>query len=543
MSSIGPIQGQGASPLNQYNTEALDNAEKPTEVVRLKNGKFKLGESQGSFFNRTIRKAVGHFHSGIRDSYHAHSDKATRKQRGAALDTVERATHKQLPKIRLNERQITVAQVHSLLNPPLTQIPKFVAAALEQPGATPSSVFTALEAASDGMHSNNQFQMKELAGGNHFANILPPKHTAITVNGTTQAKPGVKGEVPFHANKIGGHYIATQGPKEDWASSEYKDYFYQMLATEDTHTVVNLTNQTDVNRSIPKRGKNPQPALAKQYWPDRGQTVQHGENKVKTTGWEKGKDFDVVTLQITSPDSAKKEVKVFHFHRWPDHGIPETEESLDAFHRFNQAVEDNGEPGKTTVHCRAGVGRTGVFITLDRLKQEARDGTLTPSNLFKRTTELVWDGRETRSEKFVQTEKQFNFIMSEMKEFLDQLSEQNSTTTEVSNHSDVEDDALYQNLSFHEQSPIYENTPAQTGRAPTPPPSYVPTGQSILDNWSSYGSAEAIIADINKVEDQVDLENLQSKLISAMRREDISENDRNYYGELVTAIDDRTRSM
>ena len=97
---------------------------------------------------------------------------------------------------------------------------------------------------------------------------------------------------------------------------------------------------------------------------------------------------------------------------------------VDAFRRFSEAVEQRGETARTTVHCRAGVGRTGVFIALDQLKKEARKGALTQDNLLERATEIVWSGRQDRGQVFVQQAKQFEFIISEMKAELNRLAEQ-----------------------------------------------------------------------------------------------------------------------
>ena len=396
--SGGPISGPGASPTSQQlpDTKALEEADQ-TEIVRLKNGKFKVGSSKGSAFNRTVRKLL------MPKTYQREAQKATQAQQSAAVDAVQNATGRKFPNVSLGDRQITVAQFRSLLNPPPPQVPDSVAAALAQPEAPGhpevkiKAVYQALQDATAGLHTNNQYQEKEVVGGFNFANIKPPKHSAIELL-VRNPDTNELNSAPFHANRVGSQFIATQGPKTEETSSNYKDHFYQMLYTEDTSTVVNLTNASDVARS---KGK-----LARTYWPEQGQTAQHGDLLVKTSSWEKGKGFDVVTIQIGQEDNYSneldsensKEVKIYHFHAWPDHGIPEKEEDVEAFHRFTDAVEARGEFGRTTVHCRAGVGRTGVYIALDQLRQEAREGTLDRSNLMTRAAEVVWSGREDRGE-------------------------------------------------------------------------------------------------------------------------------------------------
>ena len=59
---------------------------------------------------------------------------------------------------------------------------------------------------------------------------------------------------------------------------------------------------------------------------------------------------------------------MFHFTAWPDKGVPK---KYDEFVTF---LEDSREHGKQSdtpiiVHCSAGVGRTGVRLTRERLFQ------------------------------------------------------------------------------------------------------------------------------------------------------------------------------
>ena len=237
---------------------------------------------------------------------------------------------------------------------------------LNNPDATPKDVYTALEKASKNLHEGKQFTGRDLAGGARFKNIACPHDTAVHVqvshnSGFTESKP-------FHANYVGDNYIATQAPM---GSEQSPNLMMQMLYNEDTSTVVNLTNSADATKGN----------MTYQYWPDQGQTQQHDDLLVKTTDIDKQDGFDVISLQISTeniygneldPDTTK-EVKIFHYHGWPDHGVPEGD-NIKKFHNFMDAVNAQDGQQKTTVHCRAGVGRTGVFIALDQLKQEARNG-------------------------------------------------------------------------------------------------------------------------------------------------------------------------
>ena len=60
-------------------------------------------------------------------------------------------------------------------------------------------------------------------------------------------------------------------------------------------------------------------------------------------------------------------VRQFHYLEWPDHGVPKTAES---FRQFMDAVTatDADLTGPMVVHCSAGIGRTGVFCTVDPVR-------------------------------------------------------------------------------------------------------------------------------------------------------------------------------
>ena len=62
-----------------------------------------------------------------------------------------------------------------------------------------------------------------------------------------------------------------------------------------------------------------------------------------------------------------------HFTGWPDHGIPETKNGK-VFKVFcdiiNKVDELNDKKDPIVVHCSAGVGRTGTFVSMYLLEKE-----------------------------------------------------------------------------------------------------------------------------------------------------------------------------
>ena len=64
----------------------------------------------------------------------------------------------------------------------------------------------------------------------------------------------------------------------------------------------------------------------------------------------------------------------YHYLGWPDHGVPANAISMINFIKRVRKAHPYSRQDLLLVHCSAGVGRTGTFITLDymleRLKTE-----------------------------------------------------------------------------------------------------------------------------------------------------------------------------
>ena len=73
-----------------------------------------------------------------------------------------------------------------------------------------------------------------------------------------------------------------------------------------------------------------------------------------------------VFLKVTDArDGSSRTVRQFQFIDWPEQGVPKSGEGfIDFIGQVHKTKEQFGQDGPITVHCSAGVGRTGVFITL-----------------------------------------------------------------------------------------------------------------------------------------------------------------------------------
>ena len=114
---------------------------------------------------------------------------------------------------------------------------------------------------------------------------------------------------------------------------------------------------------------------------------------------------------------AQKVVWHYLFEGWPDFSIPGGEDRqalIKLAVESARAAEDAGNP--RVVHCSAGVGRTGVFIALDHLLSELKDGALddVPADSDP-VAETVNELRKQRM-MMVSAEVQFHFLYDFMKE-------------------------------------------------------------------------------------------------------------------------------
>ncbi|KAH9383056.1 hypothetical protein HPB48_023778 [Haemaphysalis longicornis] len=160
----------------------------------------------------------------------------------------------------------------------------------------------------------------------------------------------------INANYIDGYcrpkrYIATQGPK-----SRTVDDFWRMVWQENVCKIVMLTGLVETGKT-----------KCEKYWPTK--SANYGEVQVHLMAEEKFPDYTVRQLHITLADTTR-EVKLFHLQSWPDHGVPLYPNVLLSFRKkVNQYRTFNDAP--VVVHCSAGIGRTGAYILLDNLLEQA----------------------------------------------------------------------------------------------------------------------------------------------------------------------------
>ncbi|CAC5375547.1 Receptor-type tyrosine-protein phosphatase H,Receptor-type tyrosine-protein phosphatase V,Phosphatidylinositol phosphatase PTPRQ,Receptor-type tyrosine-protein phosphatase eta,Tyrosine-protein phosphatase non-receptor type 7,Receptor-type tyrosine-protein phosphatase N2,Receptor-type tyrosine-protein phosphatase beta [Mytilus coruscus] len=109
-----------------------------------------------------------------------------------------------------------------------------------------------------------------------------------------------------------------------------------------------------------------------QYWPDHEQQKTPFRSiSLLLVKEEVYSDFTVRRLKLQKGNEMKS-VLQFHFTAWPDKDVPKYASSLIHFrHKVN--TTRTLAKGPLVVHCSAGVGRTGTYIALDNIVNEAKE--------------------------------------------------------------------------------------------------------------------------------------------------------------------------
>ncbi|KAM7347662.1 protein tyrosine phosphatase Meg2 isoform 2-T2 [Cochliomyia hominivorax] len=172
----------------------------------------------------------------------------------------------------------------------------------------------------------------------------------------------------INANFVDGYkqknaYISTQGPLPKTSQD-----FWRMIWEQHCLVIVMTTR-------VMERGR----VKCGQYWePQENSSLEFGNFHVRTLSIETNEDYTVASLELrnTKTDEVRN-VSHWQFTSWPDYGVPSTAMAMITFlqkvrekqAQMVQALGDTwaGHPRgpPIVVHCSAGIGRTGTFITLD----------------------------------------------------------------------------------------------------------------------------------------------------------------------------------
>ncbi|XP_056379449.1 receptor-type tyrosine-protein phosphatase C isoform X2 [Hyla sarda] len=188
---------------------------------------------------------------------------------------------------------------------------------------------------------------------NRYIDILPYDDNRVTLCEIH----GEPGSDYINASYINGFkeprkYIAAQGPKEETMND-----FWRMIWEQKSTIIVMVTRCEEGNRN-----------KCAQYWPSTEDEVEtFGDVIVKITQEKFFPDYIIRKLHITSRrEKSERDITHIQFTVWPDHGVPDDPNLLLKLRRRVNALS-NFFSGPIIVHCSAGVGRTGTYISIDAM--------------------------------------------------------------------------------------------------------------------------------------------------------------------------------
>ncbi|KAJ1966434.1 hypothetical protein GGI12_000078 [Dipsacomyces acuminosporus] len=188
---------------------------------------------------------------------------------------------------------------------------------------------------------------------NRYCDILPFNYNRVRLQGKHDYINASHIELP--PNISSNKYLATQGPLNHSIGD-----FWRMAWEQGSQAIIMLANPVEKSRN-----------KCAVYWPAQvGNSTRAGDITV-TLADERPLDGCVgvikrsITLAHKSYPGQTRAVTQLHYKEWPDEGVPASPLPI---LRIVEEVRASTSPSATvpvTVHCSAGVGRTGTFIVID----------------------------------------------------------------------------------------------------------------------------------------------------------------------------------
>ena len=198
------------------------------------------------------------------------------------------------------------------------------------------------------------------------------------------------------------YFISTQGPKQEtiedfWTMiDEYNVKVIAMICKEMEDGVEKCTN----------------------YWNEENEMTLYKLTIEKETIEDQ---YVIRKIKLYNKSTEKEKiVRQIHYNGWPDHGVPDVSDGkvFDSFNEMIELVDKYRDNNPVVVHCSAGVGRTGTFITMYVLNKEikkqidenVKEIQFSIFNLVRKLKEMRLYS--------VQTQPQYNFIHEYVRYFL-----------------------------------------------------------------------------------------------------------------------------
>ena len=199
-------------------------------------------------------------------------------------------------------------------------------------------------------------------------------------------------------------FIATQGPLDNTISD-----FWEMIIDYNVSVIIMLCNLKERNK-----------IKCSEYW---NKELIEKDNlfKLISLNLKEYNDKNLIIREIEIQKIGNWEIKKvlqLQFTGWSDHDVPNENEVYNTFITLFKTINDKGS-NTTVIHCSAGVGRTGTFLSLiilynNILNQKNENSQQISFSIFG----LVRQLKEMRF-LLVENERQYIFIYKFLRLFLE----------------------------------------------------------------------------------------------------------------------------
>ncbi|KAM6170032.1 tyrosine-protein phosphatase non-receptor type 3 [Rhynchocyon petersi] len=221
---------------------------------------------------------------------------------------------------------------------------------------------------------------------NRYKDVLPYDTTRVLLQGNEDYINASYVNMEIPAANLVNKYIATQGPLPHTCAQ-----FWQVVWDQKLSLIVMLTTLTERGRT-----------KCHQYWPDPPDVVEYGSFHIRCQSEDCTIAYVFREMLITNSETGEEHtVTHLQYVAWPDHGVPDDSSDFLEFVNYMRTLRVDSEP--VLVHCSAGIGRTGVLVTMETAM------CLIERNLPVYPLDIVRKMRDQRA-MMVQTSSQYKFV-------------------------------------------------------------------------------------------------------------------------------------
>ncbi|XP_057169646.1 tyrosine-protein phosphatase non-receptor type 3 isoform X8 [Ursus arctos] len=183
---------------------------------------------------------------------------------------------------------------------------------------------------------------------NRYKDVLPYDTTRVLLQGNEDYINASYVNMEIPAANLVNKYIAAQGPLPHTCAQ-----FWQVIWDQKLSLIVMLTTLTERGRT-----------KCHQYWPDPPDVMEHGHFHIRCQSEDCTLAYVFREMLVTNTETGEEHtVTHLQYVAWPDHGVPDDSSDFLEFVNSVRSLRVDGEP--VLVHCSAGIGRTGVLVTME----------------------------------------------------------------------------------------------------------------------------------------------------------------------------------